>query len=104
MRIAPIVACAGLAACTWAGSGADQPAPPLVLLDSYLIAHGMATSYAENPDADIAVIQELARLDGRAADAVRALAQRRGGNVAQTSQAIAALIEYAARQSAFAER
>ena len=105
MRIALRIAaaCAGLAGCALADSGVDQSTAPLVLLDSYLIAHGMAATYANNPDANIAVVQELARLDGRAADAVRALAQRHGGNLAETSQAIAALTDYAARQSAFAE-
>ena len=105
MRIALSIAaaCAALAACTLGDSGADQSTAPLVLLDSYLIAHGMATSYANNPDANITVVQELARLDRRAANAVRALAQRRGGNLAETSQAIAALTDYAARQSAFAQ-
>ena len=86
-----------------AGGGSDQSKAPLVLLDSYLIAHGMATGYADNPDADITVVQELARLDGRAAEAVRALGQRRGGDVGETSQAIAALTNLAARQSASAE-
>ncbi len=106
MRIALTIAaaCAVLAACALTDGGADQPTAPLVLLDSYLIAHGMATSYANNPDADIAVVQELARLDGRAAEAVRALGQRRGGDVGETSQAIAALTNYAARQSAFAQQ
>ncbi len=103
MRIALLTAaaCAGLAACD-AGGGVTQVSRPQVLLDSYLIAHGMATSYAENPDANLAVVQELARLDHRASDAVRALAHR-GGDVSGTAEAVAALTDYAARQTASAQ-
>ena len=103
MRIAMLTAaaaCAGLAACL--GGGLQQVSRPQVLLDSYLIAHGMATSYAQNPDANLAVVQKLARLDHRAADAVRALAHR-GGDVSGTAEAVAALTDYAARQTAAAQ-
>ena len=103
MRIVLLTAaaCAGLAACDVNG-GMQQVSRPQVLLDSYLMAHGMATSYAENPDANLAVVQELARLDHRAADAVRALA-RRGGDLSGTAEAVAALTDYAARQTAAAQ-
>ena len=104
MRLALLTAaaaCAGLAACNLGGE-IQQVSRPQVLLDSYLIAHGMATSYAENPDANLAVVQELARLDHRASDAIRALA-RRGGDVSGTAEAVAALTDYAARQTAAAQ-
>ena len=94
-------ACASLVACDF-GGGFEAASRPQVLLDSYLIAHGMATSYAENPDANLAVVQELARLDQRAADAVRALA-RRDGDLSGTAEAVAALTDYAARQTAAAQ-
>ncbi len=104
MRIALLTAaaaCAGMAACDLSG-GMGQVSRPQVLLDSYLIAHGMATSYAENPDANLAVVQELARLDHRAAEAVRALAHQ-GGDLSGTAEAVAALTDYAARQTAAAQ-
>ncbi len=72
---------------------------PRALVDAYLIAHGMAAGYAQGPQADPAVVEQLARLDSRAAQAVRSLA-RAPGNLSATAEAVAALTDYAARQSA----
>ena len=98
-RVAAI--CAVLAGCAF--SPVDPAAVaqrPMALVDAYLIAHGMAASYVETPDADPAVVLQLERLDRRAADAIRLLAQRRGADIDATAQAVAALTNYAARQSA----
>ncbi len=67
---------------------------PQALVDAYLIAAGMAASYASSPDANPAVVLQLARLDLRAAAAVR---QR---DTTALADAVAALTAYAARQTA----
>jgi hypothetical protein len=67
------------------------------LLDAYLIAHGMATSYAESPNANPAVVEQLRRLDLRAQKSLQALGAR--GDMDATANAVAALTDYAARQS-----
>ncbi len=72
---------------------------PQALLDAYLIAHGMAAGYAESPNANPAVVLQLARLDMRAAASVRALARPRNADIDATANAVAALTDYAARQS-----
>ena len=69
------------------------------VLDAYWIAHGMAESYRQSPDADPAVTAELDRLDRRASEA-RGEA-RNGGFVSDdTERAVAALSDYAASQTA----
>ena len=67
---------------------------PAALLDAYLVAHGMARSYAQSPAADPAVVLQLARLDFKALSAVRTQ------DNSATADAVAALTAYAARQSA----
>lgn len=73
---------------------------PLAIMDAYLIASGMAASYASMPEADPAVVTQLARLDMRAADAVRRLARRPDADPSATVQAVSALTDYAAAQAA----
>jgi len=92
--------CLGLVACSLSGEYDGDVYRPQVLLDSYLVAHGMAASIASDADASPEVVMELSRLDRLAADAVRALVRRPDANLAETDNAIAALAEYAARQSA----
>ena len=72
----------------------DAALRPAALVDAYLVAHGMAFSYASSPDASPEVVLQLARLDLQAQKAVRA--QDSGAS----ADAIAALTNYAARQSA----
>ena len=72
----------------------DAALRPAALVDAYLVAHGMAFSYANSPDANPEVVLQLARLDLQAQKAVRA--QDSGAS----ADAIAALTDYAARQSA----
>ena len=67
---------------------------PVALLDAYLVAHGMAASYASSPSADPGVVLQLARLDLQAAAAVRTR------NQDATARAVAALTAYAASQTA----
>jgi hypothetical protein len=50
---------------------------PGALQDAYLIAHGMAASYAESAEADPTVVAQLARLDAKASDAIRTSRRRR---------------------------
>ena len=95
MRV--ICLCLLLAAC--AADPVADAQRPRALVDAYLIAHGMAASYAQAPQADPAVVEQLGRLDIRAAQAVRSLA-REPGNLSATAEAVAALTDYAARQSA----
>jgi hypothetical protein len=63
------------------------------LHDAYLVAHGMATSYVERPDANPSVVQQLEVLDNRAAAAMRT------DDSTATAEAVAALTTYAARQA-----
>ncbi|MEJ0049010.1 MAG: hypothetical protein WDN04_25065 [Rhodospirillales bacterium] len=72
---------------------------PAAIRDAYLIAHGMARSYSERPDADPAVLSELRRLDRRAATEVGALVERGDGSPDDTARAVAALTDYAAQQT-----
>jgi hypothetical protein len=94
-------ACAMLTACAaaspWQQAEADRR--PEALLDAYLIAHGMAASYAESPGANRAVVAQLRSLDMKAAQAIRELARPYPVNVEATAEAVAALTDYAARQS-----
>jgi hypothetical protein len=96
-----VTACAVLSACAaspWQRAAADHR--PEALLDAYLIAHGMAASYAESPAARPGVVLQLRTLDMNAQHAIRALANPYPSNVEATAQAVAALTDFAARQSA----
>jgi hypothetical protein len=97
-----VLTCALLAGCALSADPAATAERPMALMDAYLIAHGMAASYAGMPDADPAVVEQLARLDMRAEAAVQSMARRRHADLAATAQAVAALTDYAARQSAAA--
>jgi len=88
---------AGCAASPWQ-SGAITHQPE-ALLDAYLIAHGMATSYAQSDEARADVVMQLRSLDYKAAQSIRDLGRARSGNVEATVEAVAALTDYAARQS-----
>lgn len=80
---------------------ADPGAEPQAILDAYLIAHGMAASTVQNPDVDPAVKAQLVLLDQRAHAAVRALTGAETGFADEeaTARAVAALTEYAAKQT-----
>jgi len=69
----------------------QQAANPAALQDAYLVAHGMAASYVERPDANPDVVQQLVVLDARAAQAMRSQ------DNAATAMAVAALTTLAAR-------
>jgi len=96
-----LIACTILSACAaspWARDDADHR--PEALLDAYLIAHGMAASYAESPGARPGVVLQLQSLDMKAQHSIRDLANPYPANVEATAEAVAALTDYAARQSA----
>jgi hypothetical protein len=88
MRLIPFVAL-GCFGCALVGQDPQRQAS---LVDAYLVAHGMATGYAESPGAKHAVVDELARLDTKAFLALRA------SDSDATEQAVAALTAFAARQ------
>jgi hypothetical protein len=88
---------AACAASPWQSE--DVTHRPEALLDAYLIAHGMATSYAQSDDARPEVVMQLRNLDLKAAQSIRDLGRAYPGNVAATAEAVAALTDYAARQS-----
>jgi hypothetical protein len=94
MRLIPLILllCAGCAVSPQAQE--EAALHPAALVDAYLVAHGMAESYAESPDANPAIVGQLEQLDLQAARAVRT---RDDG---ATAQAVAALTDFAARQSA----
>jgi len=97
MRACALAAVLCLAACA---EEAEAPArEPMALVDAYLIAHGMAQTYAESDSADPAVVGELVKLDRKAADAIRSLTRVRTGDEAATAAAVAALTGFAARQA-----
>ncbi len=88
--------CVAVASC--ASSPGDEYDPGMrrqALMDAYLIAHGMAGSYARSRHASPQVVAELARLDRRA----RSLASNPQTDESSTAEAVAALSNYAARQS-----
>jgi hypothetical protein len=72
---------------------------PMAIYDAYLIAHGMALCYDSQPNADPAVTIELAKLDMRARRALVDLARAPNGDPDETARAVAALSDYAARQT-----
>jgi hypothetical protein len=95
-----LLASALLAACAaspWQTE--DMTHRPQALLDAYLIAHGMAASYAQSDEARPEVVMQLRLLDLRAARSIRELGHANPGNVEATVEAVAALTDYAARQS-----
>ncbi len=107
MRLATTAAllCVALAACAISRDDSTGVAQrPQALLDAYLIAHGMAASYVEAPEADPAVVMQLYKLDMRAAAAVSSLGKRPDGDLSATAGAVAALTDYAARQSGSARQ
>jgi hypothetical protein len=66
MRLMPIFCLVGvIAACTIMNDMAPGTSPSAIR-DAYLIAHGMAQGYSGEPQADPAVLAELARLDAEA--------------------------------------
>jgi hypothetical protein len=73
----------------------------MAMLDAYLVAHGMAASVVEDPDADPAVKAQLEELDNKARDAVRRLTRSGDGFADEdaTARAVSALTDYAARQT-----
>jgi hypothetical protein len=88
--------CVALASCASApGEDYDPVQRRQALLDAYLIAHGMARSYARSGHASPEVVAELARLDMRA----RQLASNPRTDESSTEEAVAALTNYAARQA-----
>ena len=91
MRIALAVAvfCVGCALLPLRPDAANHEA---ALHDAYLVAHGMATSYVEQPDANSAVVQQLEVLDARAAAAMR------NEDSTAEAEAVAALTTLAARR------
>jgi len=96
-----LTGCSVLCACAaspWQRAADDHR--PEALLDAYLIAHGMAASYAESPGARPAVVLQLRTLDMNAQHSIRALANPYPSNVEATAEAVAALTDFAARQSA----
>ena len=93
MRVAWIVAafCAGCAVLP--NAERDAVVRHAALQDAYLVAHGMAASYAQSTDAKPDVVLQLARLDLRAAAAMR------DHDTDATAEAVAALTAFAASQS-----
>jgi hypothetical protein len=103
MRVS-ILACALVAASCAVGPDDRGARTPMALLDAYLVAHGMAASVVEDPDADPAVKAQLEELDNKARDAVRRLTGSGEGFADEdaTARAVSALTDYAARQTSVA--
>lgn len=73
MRGVQVMRCWVLLGVICAGCAIRSPsADPAALQDAYLIAHGMAASYVERPDANPAKVQQLVLIDSRATAAMRA--------------------------------
>ena len=91
-------------ACTEGPSqiGFSRPPSALAVRDAYAIAHGMAFSYAGSDDADPGIVAQLVRLDARAIQAVHSMDRAPTGSAQarETAEAVAALTEFAARQTA----
>ncbi len=88
-------ACVAIASCASApGEAYDPGQRRQAVFDAYLIAHGMAVSYARSGHANVKVVGELARLDRRA----RALASNPSEDGSTAAEAVKALTSYAARQ------
>jgi hypothetical protein len=97
MRLAKIVCLCGVVAACSALDDGPPGSNPSAIRDAYLIAHGMAEGYREQPHADPQVLAELSRLDARAAAAVRGMDGT--GSPDDSARAVAALTNYAARQT-----
>jgi len=95
-----LIMCLGILAACALLPGSGDGANPVAITDAYLIAHGMARSYNDRPEADPAVAAQLARLDAEAGQAVEALTSARGGDAAASARAVAALTDFAARHTA----
>ncbi len=94
MRAALFCLClSGCAAMPWRTDRHD-----LAIFDAYLIAHGMVLSYEERPDADPEVTLALSGLDQRA-HALVELARASGSDPDDSARAVAALSDYASRQT-----
>ncbi len=93
MRVAIIIAAFCVGCAVLPGYERDASLRTAALQDAYLVAHGMAASYAQSPNANPDVVLQLARLDLRAAAAMR------DHDSDATEQAVAALTAFAARQS-----
>ncbi len=89
------LALSGCATMSWQADGHD----PRAIFDAYLIAHGMVHSYVERPDADPVVTLELTRLDHQARLALVTLARAPGSDLDDSARAVAALSDFAARQT-----
>ena len=76
-----------------------ESANPAAVRDAYVVAHGMAISYATSRRASPAVVEQLARLDARAAQAVVSL-QRMPSDSGQeqADAAVSAFAGFAAHQ------
>lgn len=97
------LACGAVSACSSVAAGSDEAVrQPTAILDAYAIAHGMAASYAQSANADPAVVRQLRRLDRRALAAVETLGPDISSQRASAA-AVAALTDYAARQTATAQ-
>lgn len=92
-----VLLCLLVSACAF-GPGMADGHNPMAISDAYLIAHGMAISYDERPDADPAVTEELAKLDWRARRALIDMVRTPDRDQDETVRAVAALSDYAARQ------
>jgi len=100
MRLLPILCLAGVIAACSIMNDLVPGTSPSAIRDAYLIAHGMAQGYSDEPQADPAVLAELARLDAEAAAAVRTMGG--DGSPDDSARAVAALTDYAARQTTVA--
>ena len=93
MRVGIIIAAFCVGCAVLPSYERDASLRTAALQDAYLVAHGMAASYAQSPNANPDVVLQLARLDLRAAAAMR------DHDSDATEQAVAALTAFAARQS-----
>jgi len=91
--------CCVAASCSFSEDGVSSGSPSAIR-DAYLIAHGMAEGYRDQVHADPQVLAELARLDAEAAAAVHDMDGN--GSPDQSARAVAALTDYAARQTTVA--
>jgi hypothetical protein len=101
MRFLPILSLSCVAASCSLMNDSSMSGSPSAIRDAYLIAHGMAESYREQPRADPQVRAELSRLDAQAAAAVRGMDGN--GSPDESARAVAALTDYAARQTSVAQ-
>jgi hypothetical protein len=88
--------CCVAASCSFGNEGVSGNSPAAIR-DAYLIAHGMAERCRQDLHADPEVLAELSRLDAEAAAAVHDMEYN--GSSDQSARAVAALTDYAARQT-----